>query len=89
VDQEAVDLRPAHQQHFTLKTNPLKREDLDEFVRLYNPANRHDRPPEPSTTPHSPGTPGGAANYCFDSCSWPSDDVMKPFLFKIAADLLQ
>ena len=29
--------------HFTLKTNPLKREDLDQFVRLYNPANRHDR----------------------------------------------
>jgi type I restriction enzyme M protein len=29
--------------HFTLKTNPLKREDLDEFVRLYNPVNRHDR----------------------------------------------
>jgi type I restriction enzyme M protein len=29
--------------HFTLKTNPLKREDLDEFVALYNPANRHDR----------------------------------------------
>ncbi len=29
--------------HFTLKTNPLKREDLDEFVRLYNPANRHQR----------------------------------------------
>ncbi len=32
-------------QHFTLKTNPLKREDLDEFVRLYNPANRFDRAP--------------------------------------------
>ncbi len=32
-------------QHFTLKTNPLKREHLDEFVRLYNPANRHDRKP--------------------------------------------
>ena len=31
--------------HFTLKTNPLKRADLDEFVRLYNPANRHDRAP--------------------------------------------
>ena len=30
-------------QHFTLKTNPLKREHLDEFVALYNPANRHDR----------------------------------------------
>ena len=29
--------------HFTLKTNPLKREDLDEFVALYNPANRHQR----------------------------------------------
>lgn len=31
--------------HFTLKTNPLRREDLDEFVRLYQPANRHDRAP--------------------------------------------
>ena len=31
--------------HFTLKTSPLKREDLDEFVRLYHPANRHDRTP--------------------------------------------
>jgi type I restriction enzyme M protein len=29
--------------HFTLKTNPLKREDLDEFITLYNPANRHQR----------------------------------------------
>ena len=29
--------------HFTLKTNPLKRSDLDEFVALYNPANRHER----------------------------------------------
>ncbi|MBS0165290.1 MAG: SAM-dependent DNA methyltransferase [Nitrospira sp.] len=31
-------------QHFTLKTNPLKRENLDEFVKCYNPANRHERP---------------------------------------------
>jgi type I restriction enzyme M protein len=38
-------------QHFTLKTNPLKREDLDEFVRLYNPANRHDRKPTWSAEP--------------------------------------
>ena len=30
-------------QHFTLKTNPLKREHLDAFVKAYNPANRHDR----------------------------------------------
>lgn len=29
--------------HFTLKTNPLKREDLDEFVACYNAANRHVR----------------------------------------------
>jgi type I restriction enzyme M protein len=29
--------------HFTLKANTLKREDLDEFVALYNPKNRHDR----------------------------------------------
>ena len=29
--------------HFTLKTNPLKPEDLDEFVALYNSANRHNR----------------------------------------------
>jgi type I restriction enzyme M protein len=31
--------------HLTLKTNPLKREDLDEFVQCYNPANRQDRKP--------------------------------------------
>jgi type I restriction enzyme M protein len=32
-------------QHFTLKTRPLQRKDLDEFVTLYNPANRHERTP--------------------------------------------
>ena len=31
--------------HFTLKTNPLKRADLDEFVKCYNPTNRHERKP--------------------------------------------
>jgi type I restriction enzyme M protein len=30
---------------FTLKTNPLKRSDLDEFVKCYNPENRHNRNP--------------------------------------------
>jgi len=30
-------------QHFTLKTNPLQRSDLDDFVGCYNPANRHQR----------------------------------------------
>ena len=29
--------------HFTLKENPLKRSDLDDFVRCYNTKNRHDR----------------------------------------------
>ena len=27
--------------HYTLKTNPLKLADLNEFVELFNPANRH------------------------------------------------
>lgn len=30
-------------QHFTLKANPLKRSDLDEFVACYHADNRHDR----------------------------------------------
>jgi type I restriction enzyme M protein len=30
-------------QHFTLKENPLKRSDLDEFVACYHPENRHER----------------------------------------------
>jgi type I restriction enzyme M protein len=29
--------------HFTLKENPLKRNDLDDFVGCYNPKNRHER----------------------------------------------
>ncbi len=29
--------------HHTLKTKPLKRSDLDEFVECYNPKNRHQR----------------------------------------------
>lgn len=29
--------------NFTLKTNALKREDLDEFVQCFNPENRHER----------------------------------------------
>jgi len=29
--------------HFTLKTNPLRRADLDDFVACYRPENRHDR----------------------------------------------
>jgi len=29
--------------HFTLKTNPLRRSDLDDFVSSFNPENRYDR----------------------------------------------
>ena len=29
--------------HFTLKENPLKRADLDDFVACYNPRNRYER----------------------------------------------
>ena len=29
--------------HFTLKENPLKRSDLDDFVASYNAKNRHER----------------------------------------------
>jgi type I restriction enzyme M protein len=32
-------------QHFTLKTNSLKYEDLKDFIQCYNPQNRHDRKP--------------------------------------------
>ncbi|MEX1157862.1 MAG: N-6 DNA methylase, partial [Thermomicrobiales bacterium] len=37
---------------FTLKTNPLARRDLDEFVSVYRPANRHGR--TPTWTPDNP-----------------------------------
>jgi type I restriction enzyme M protein len=30
-------------QHFTLRTSPLARANLDDFVRCYNPENRHER----------------------------------------------
>ncbi len=29
--------------HFTLKQNPMRYEDLQDFIRCYNPQNRHDR----------------------------------------------
>jgi len=40
--------------HFTLKTNPLKRADLDDFVACYHPANRFERKPT-----FGEGTPEG------------------------------
>jgi len=32
-------------QHFTLKTNPLRTEHLQDFIKCYNPQNRHNRQP--------------------------------------------
>ena len=29
--------------HFTLKTNPLRRDDLKDFIKCYNPENRYQR----------------------------------------------
>ena len=29
--------------HFTLKTNPLRLDDLQDFIKCYNPENRHER----------------------------------------------
>ncbi|MGV3722661.1 MAG: N-6 DNA methylase [Actinomycetota bacterium] len=46
------DFRTNH--NFTLKTNPLKRSDLDDFVACYHPENRHDR-----TATWSESTPNG------------------------------
>ena len=48
--------------HFTLKTNPLRREDLDEFVALYNPTNRNKRKATWSEEPaaHASPLPKGA-----------------------------
>jgi type I restriction enzyme M protein len=31
--------------HFTLKTSPLRYEDLKDFIKCYNPQNHHDRKP--------------------------------------------
>ncbi|MBP6337658.1 MAG: N-6 DNA methylase, partial [Vitreoscilla sp.] len=39
-------------QHFTLKTKPLQRPDLDEFVQLYQAEKRHLR--QPTWTPETP-----------------------------------
>lgn len=38
-------------QHFTLKTNTLKYEDLADFIKCYNPDNRHER--KPAWTPET------------------------------------
>ncbi|WP_343230927.1 N-6 DNA methylase [Thermomonas sp.] len=52
-------------QHFTLKTNPLKREHLDEFIAAYRPGKRHLRKPS-----WSEATPDGRwREYDYDELS--------------------
>ena len=49
--------------HFTLKTNPLKRADLDEFVNCYNPRTATSaRPPGPRKNPTAAGAPTTTTN---------------------------
>ena len=58
--------------HFTLKTSTMKREDLEEFVRLYNPANRHQRratwapAPQPAPAGTGEGVEGRWRSYDFE-----------------------
>ena len=48
--------------NFTLKTNPLKRSDLDDFLTCYHPENRHDR--KATWTPDTPE--GRWRSYTYD-----------------------
>lgn len=43
MDEGTLDLRPADEQHFTLKTNPLARTHLDDFIACYRPGQRGKR----------------------------------------------
>jgi type I restriction enzyme M protein len=63
--------------HFTLKTDPLKREDLDEFVKCYNAENRHNRKPTwfDETHPRPSPLPEGEGKKKKGSTSVGSDAV--------------
>lgn len=39
--------------HFTLKQNPLRYEDLQDFIKCYNPQNRHNRQPTERFRPYT------------------------------------
>ena len=39
--------------HYTLKTNPLRYEDLQDFIKCYNPQNRHERQPTERFKPYT------------------------------------
>ena len=69
--------------HFTLKTNPLKRADLDEFVACYHPENRHER--QATWSEANPRAAGAAYPYeelvARDKCSldifWLKDESLE------------
>ncbi len=46
--------------HHTLKKNPLKLEDLKDFIECYNPTNRHKRKETYAATPSSSSGPAGS-----------------------------
>ena len=48
--------------HFTLKKNPMKLEDLQDFIKLYNPTNRHKR--EETYSEENPE--GRWRKFCYD-----------------------
>ena len=47
--------------HFTLKTKPIKRSDIDEFVECYKPGRRHER--KPTWSEENPGGRWKAFDY--------------------------
>ena len=86
--------------HFTLKTNPLQRSDLDEFVSCYNPANRHARKPTWSeATPEGRWRPYGydelaARDKASLDIFWLKDDALEdsanlPPPDEIASDIVE
>jgi len=69
--------------HFTLKTNPLKRSDLDEFVKLYNPVNR-----QPRAATWSEENPTGKWR-CYDYADLISRDKASLDIFWLKDDSLE
>jgi type I restriction enzyme M protein len=68
--------------HFTLKTSSLKREDLDDFVACYNPANRNQR-----KATWSAGNPDGRWR-CYDYAELIARDKASLDIFWLKDDAL-
>jgi len=69
--------------HFTLKQNPLRRADLDEFVECYNPDNRHDR-----TDTWSEANPNGRWR-CYSYADLAKRDKLSLDLFWVKDETLE